>query len=182
MKKLIVLALCGMFCLTANAQQTRLKANAAYWLVGIVNVSVETSLAGKFTFNGDVVYSPWKSVKGNGFHFMQIIPEVRYYPRGGFNGFYVGAYVAHHRFFRITKWNYINKGYYQVGNGYSAGAVIGLQVPINQRWSLDVYAGGGFQDSGYRGYHTRDDSESVGWNRSGEWLPYKLGISFALKL
>lgn len=182
MKKRFLFLLVCLLYVSVSFGQTKLKWNAAYWMLGVSNMSVETPIfAKKWTFNSDVVYSPWKSVDGNAFNFLQIIPEIRYYPRGAFDGFYVGGYFAWH-FFRLTKWNYINMGMYQKGNGLSVGAVLGYQVDISERWSLDVYAGGGFQDSGYRGYYTKTDEMCVGWNRSAEWMPYKLGISFAYKL
>lgn len=168
-----------MFTSVAASGQTRLKWNAAYWLVGVTNMSVETPVLGdKWTFNTDVVFSPWESVDGNVFKFVQVIPEIRYYPKGAFNGFYAGAYLGWHDF-RITKWNYLNTGRYQKGTGYSVGAVIGYQVAISNRWSLDVYAGGGLQNSTYRGYDSGTGEMYASWNGSGEWMPYKVGISFA---
>ena len=47
---------------------------------------------------------------------------------------------------------------------------------------MDVYAGGGWQNSQYRGYKTRTDKKYVSWNGSGEWLPYKVGIAISYKL
>ena len=38
------------------AQGTALKWNALYWAVGVPNMSVETRLGNRFTFNGDVVW------------------------------------------------------------------------------------------------------------------------------
>lgn len=179
-KKLFIIAL--SFCAVANlSAQTQIKANAAYWLFGVVNIGAETSIGDNFTLNGDVVYSPWKSVNGNKFQICQIVPEVRFYPKGSFEKFYVGAYAGWH-FFKMTKWNYINKGYYQDGNGYSVGAVIGFQTAISDRWRVDTYVGGGYQNSGYRGYVTKTGEMYVGWNRSGEWIPYKIGIAFAYRI
>lgn len=163
------------------AGQTQLKANAAYWVLGVTNLSVETAIGSNLTFNGDVVYSPWKSISGNHLQICQLIPEVRYYPKGAFEKFYVGGYASFH-FFNMTKWNYINKDKYQKGRGYALGVVIGFQTPISDRWRLDLYAGGGWQHSQYRGYDGKTGEQYVGWNGSGEWLPYKLGVAFAYRL
>lgn len=181
LKRFLLLCVCFV-CISNLSANTRLKWNAAYWLFGVTNMSVETALCGeRWTFNMDVVFSPWQSVDGNALKVWQFIPEVRYYPKGAFNGFYAGAYAAWHDF-RFTKWNYLNSGRYQVGNGYSVGAVIGYQTPISDRWSLDVCAGGGYQNSGYRGYENKTHEMYASWNGSGEWIPYKLGISFARRL
>lgn len=163
------------------AGQTQLKANAAYWVLGITNLSVETFLCDKFTFNGDIVYSPWKSISGNHMQFFQTIPEVRFYPKGAFEKFYVGGYASFH-LFDITKWNYINQDKYQRGYGFGLGVVVGYQTHISERWRLDLYAGGGWHNSQYKGYESKTGKQYIGWNGSGEWLPYKFGVAFAYRL
>lgn len=161
--------------------QTTLKWNALYWAVGLVNMSVETKISERWTINGDVVYSPWESINGNPMRFGQIIADGRYYPKGAFNGFYVGGYAGYHRLFKFTKWNYFNNGKYQKGNGLSLGGVVGYQVKVSDRWSIDVYAGFGWQDTNYQGYYSNGE-KYIGHNGSGEWIPYKLGASFAYRL
>lgn len=165
--------------------QTQIKANAAYWLVGIINVSAETKVSPKFTINGDVVYSPWKSVNGRHMQLCQVIPELRFYPKGSFEKFYVGGYAAAD-WFNVTKWNYTKANgkfdSYQKGWGYSFGMVVGFQTSISQRWRLDIYAGGGYVHSTYRGYYKSTGEKYVGRNGSGEWLPYKAGVAFAYRL
>lgn len=94
-RKLLLLALLAL-SLSAVQAQTQLKWNALYWAMGVVNMSAETKLADKWTFNGDAVYSPWKSIEGNPMRFGQLIVEGRYYPKGAFNGLYVGGYGSYH--------------------------------------------------------------------------------------
>lgn len=164
----------------ACRSQTYVKGNALYWAVGIPNVSAETSLSERWSLNGDAVYSPWESVSGNPMKFVQLIAEVRCYPRGTFNGFYAGAYAATH-VFKLTKWNYLNLGAYQKGYGIALGASVGYVLPIGKRWNLDLFAGYGWHLSSYRGYR-EEGGTYVGKNRSGEWLPYKLGVSVAYRI
>ena len=54
-RKLLLLALLAL-SLSAVQAQTKLKWNALYWAMGVVNMSAETKLADKWTFNGDAVY------------------------------------------------------------------------------------------------------------------------------
>jgi hypothetical protein len=179
-KKLFVLA---VTVLSVSVQaQTRLKGNALYWATGVMNVSAETRIAGKWTLNGDLVYSPWESLDGNPMKFGQAIAESRFYPKGAFDGFYVGAYGAYHRLFKFTKWNYINKDNYQRGNGMSFGATVGYQLKISDRWGLDMYAGYGWQHSTYKGFKKSSGEMYADTNGSGEWLPYKLGVAFTWQL
>lgn len=180
MRRLFLLITILFISYSANGQ-TYLKANTVYYVVGIPNLSVETKLAERWTFNGEILYSPWKSITGNRFEFGQLIPEVRYYFDESFKGIYVGGYASFH-LFNMTKWNYWNKGKYQKGWGYSFGATIGYNVQINKRWNLDVYMGAGWQNSQYRGYDSRTGEMYINWNGSGEWLPYRLGITFAYRL
>lgn len=180
-RKLLLLALLAL-SLSAVQAQTQLKWNALYWAMGVVNMSAETKLADKWTFNGDAVYSPWKSIEGNPMRFGQLIVEGRYYPKGAFNGLYLGGYGSYHRLFKFTKWNYINHDKYQKGNGMSFGATLGYQVKINDRWAVDLFASYGWQHSRYKGYIKSTGEMYVGKNASAEWLPYKLGASLAYRL
>ena len=114
--------------------------------------------------------------------FGQLIVEGRYYPKGAFNGLYVGGYGSYHRLFKFTKWNYINHDKYQKGNGMSFGATLGYQIKINDRWAVDLFASYGWQHSRYKGYIKSTGEMYVGKNASAEWLPYKLGASFVYRL
>jgi len=181
MRKLILLLLLVIFFPSKSISQTRLKFNAPYWAFGITNISVETKLAHRWTFNSDIVVSPWKSLNKNPFLFMQLIAEGRYYLDESFKGFYVGGFAAF-QLFKMSKWNYINTGKYQKGRGLTLGATVGYQIALNNRWSVDLFIGGGWQNSQYRGYYAKTGEQYVGWNGSGEWLPYKIGVSFGFKL
>ena len=88
-RKIVILALFALVGTVGRtlAQSTSLKWNALYWVVGVPNMSVETRLGEKFTFNADAVYSPWKSVKGRPLQGLQLIPEVRFYPKEAVKGF-----------------------------------------------------------------------------------------------
>lgn len=180
-KFLAIIATLIFVSIGTSYSQTYLKWNAAYWALGIVNMSVETKVSNKWTFNNDVVYSPWKSIDGNRFEFLQIIPEFRFYLKEAYNGVYFGGYGTFHAF-NMTKWNYLNKNKYQKGRGYGFGATIGYATEIAKRWNLDVYLGAGWQNSQYRGYNSPSGEMYVDKNGSGEWMPYKIGITFGYKL
>lgn len=181
MKKKVLLVTLLVLSISAAKAQTELKWNALYWAVGVVNMSAETKLAEKWTLNADAVYSPWKSLDGNPMRFGQLIAEARYYPKGAFDGFYMGAYAAGHKLFKFTKWNYLNTGKYQKGDGYGFGGTLGYQYRINDRWGIDSYIGMGWQHSDYKGYEQNGDMY-IGRNGSGEWLPYKAGVAVTYRL
>lgn len=179
MRKIISALLLVAICTVATAQTT-LKFNALYWAVGVTNVSVETRLAPKFTFNGDVVFSPWESIKGRPYFGGQVISEFRFYPRAAFSGFYVGAYAAFDSY-KTSKWDHPPTDV-QHGVGLSLGATLGYQLKIAKRWNMDFYVGGGWHHGWYYGINTATGAMYAPWNKSGEWLPYKVGVAFAYRL
>ena len=181
-KKLLLLAIPALSLCTTTQAQTRLKWNALYWALGMVNMSAETKLADNWTLNGDLIYSPWESFGGNPMKFGQVIAEGRFYSKGSFDGFYVGAYASYHKMFKFTKWNYINRDKYQKGDSMSFGATLGYQLKISDRWGLDMYASYGWQHSTYKGFVKSSGEMYVDTNRSGKWLPYKLGVAFTYRL
>jgi hypothetical protein len=181
-KKLLLPAISVLFLSVAVQAQTHLKWNALYWAAGVVNMSAETRLSDKWTLNGDLVYSPWESLDGNPMKFGQAIAEGRFYPKGVFDGFYVGVYGAYHKMIKFTKWNYINKDNWQKGNGMSFGTTLGYRFKISDRWGLDMYAGYGWQHSSYKGFKKSTGEMYVDTNYSGEWLPYKAGVAFTYRL
>jgi len=161
--------------------QTHIKGNCVYWMLGMPNVSVETKVAEHLTLSGEIFYSPWESVNDNPLKFLQFNPDIRWYPKGAFHGFYAGAYASVQDF-KLSKWNYWNTNSYQKGWGYGFGALWGYQVLLSDRWALDVYAGAGWHHGRYRGYYKNTGKMSVDWNGSGEWLPYRLGIVVCYRL
>lgn len=181
-RKIVTLALFGLIgCLgSAQAQTTALKWNALYWVVGVPNMSVETRLGEKFTFNGDFVYSPWQSIKGRPLTGLQVIPEVRFYPKESFKGFYVGGFVAYDSY-KVSKWDH-SKTDVQHGIGIAMGLTLGWQIDIARRWGMDFYIGGGWHHGWYYGVNTLTGQRYVDWNSSGEWIPYKAGVTFAYRL
>lgn len=164
----------------ASGRNPSLKWNALYWVVGIPNMSVEARLSDRFTFNGDFVYSPWESIKGRSLTGLQVIPEVRFYPKESFRGFYVGGFVSYDSY-KMSKWDH-PKTEVQHGIGMCLGLTLGWQIDIARRWGMDFYVGGGWHKGWYYGVNTLTGERYVDWNKSGEWLPYKAGVTFVYRL
>lgn len=183
LRKIVILALFAFLAGasgTVSAQNTSLKWNSLYWAVGVPNMSVETRLGEKFSFNADVVFSPWESVKGRPYFGAQIIPEVRFYPKEVFKGFYVGGYVAYDTY-KLSKWDH-PKTEVQHGIGLAVGLTLGWQIDIARRWGMDFYVGGGWHHGWYYGVDELTGKRYADWNSSGEWVPYKAGVSFIYRL
>lgn len=182
MKKLLMVAVALMVVGTTTAQ-TYIKTNALYWAVLVPNVSVETRLHDNFTFNGDFVISLWEDIGGRMLKGTQTIAEFRYYPKQSFKGFYVGAYAAFDSY-NVSKWDH-NSNELQHGVGISLGLTLGYQLAIAKRWNMDFYLGGGWHHGWYWGERRLPEGGTemyAPWNKSGEWIPYKAGVTFAYRL
>ncbi|MEF9950666.1 MAG: DUF3575 domain-containing protein [Mucinivorans sp.] len=160
--------------------KTTLKWNALYLAVGVVNMSVETKIARHFSFNGDVVFSPWAEIGGRPYLVGQAIAEFRYYIKQTFDGFYAGVYGAFDQY-RLSKFDHPATDI-QEGIGMCYGLTLGYQLPIGKRWTMDFYLSGGWHLGWYIGYDTLNGGRYADWNKSGEWIPYKIGVAFALKI
>ncbi len=163
--------------------QTTAKINATT-LLGLPQIGIETGLGKKTTFQVDFMASLWKSVNGAPHDLYMLFPEVRYYTKQKFDGFYVGGHIGGAKY-KLQKWNYINTDSYQDGYSIFYGATIGYQLKINEKFSFDVFLGGGSQQGFYKGYllSTGERYEDAkDYNKSGEWLVYRGGIMVAYKL
>lgn len=182
MKKLIY---CTLLLISTFAQaQTYLKANAITTLLTVPNVGIETSIGKKSTFQFDITASMWKSINGNPAQFYMFVPEYRYHFKEKFNGFYAGVHVGG-TVYNFQKWNYWKTDNYEKGVGYMAGATIGYQKKIKERFVMDFFLGGGNHQGFYKGYLVSTGErvdEAKKYNKSGEWLPYRGGIMLSYRL
>lgn len=194
---------------TLNAQEQTLeqdsetgvyiKGNALLIPIGIVNVALEHQLNKKFTVQGDILISPWKSFSGHELQYYSVSLEGRYYFDEAFKHWYIGANIAGSRFI-AQKWNYwndnvitdeqtgmtyINSNLYQKGYSLIFGITGGYQFRISDRLNMDIYAGIGSSQDFYKGYDRTTGQrydDPKGYNKSGEILPYRGGVMISYKL
>ncbi|WP_413998456.1 DUF3575 domain-containing protein [Flavobacterium sp. W1B] len=182
MKKLLVFTI--LFFSIQSQSQTYVKGNVFTTLLTIPNLGIETSIGGKSTLSFDVLASPWKSLDNKPFQFYTFTSEYRYHFNENYKGFYVGANIGGSKF-NFQKWNYLNTDMYEKGMGYFAGATVGYQVKLNEKFMLDCFLGGGWHQGFYKGYliSTGERYEKAQhYNKSGEWLPYRGGVMVSYKL
>lgn len=184
---------------TITTAQTRLKANAVFLPVGMINVAVEKPVASKISIQGEVFVSPWKSFDGKHLEIGMGTVEGRYYFREMMKGWFVGVYASAAAF-NLQKWNYLNAvtvtdefgnpelradgsvrvtELYQKGFAFIAGVSGGYHVTFSEKWGMDVFAGVGTVQSLYRGYYKDNDQrydKADRYNKSGEFLPTRGGL------
>lgn len=176
----------------------RLKGNALFIPIGVINAGLEYQLNSKYTLQGDVLISPWKSFAGHELQYYSASVEGRYYFKEAFNGWYVGANLAASSFV-LQKWNYWGDGNYINDNnevftksnlyqkGYSVlfGITAGYQFRLSDRLNMDIYGTVGTSQDFYKGYDRetgRRYDVAEGYNRSGEIIPYRGGVMISYKL
>lgn len=181
-----------------NENSLRLKGNALLIPIGVINAGLEYQLNSKYTLQGDVLISPWKSFAGHELQYYSASVEGRYYFKEAFNGWYVGANVAVSSFV-LQKWNYWGDGNYINDNnevftksnlyqkGYSVlfGVTAGYQFRLSDRLNMDIYGTVGTSQDFYKGYDRetgRRYDVGEGYNRSGEIIPYRGGVMISYKL
>ncbi len=169
-----------------SQSQTYIKINAITALASIPNIGIETSIGRKSTFQFDITASFWKSINGKPYEFCTFIPEYRYHFNKKYNGFYAGV-NAGFSIYHIQKWNYYNMGVYQKGIGVFMGATIGYQKKLNDKFLLDFFLGGGNHQGFYHSYYSDTNQQAdfdgaKGYNKSGEFIPYRGGIMISYKI
>jgi hypothetical protein len=189
--------------LTAQEQEKKdvsvyVKGNALFLPVGVLNVGVEHQLSKKYTLQGDIFISPWKSFAGHEFQYYSASIEGRYYFDEAFKHFYLGANLSAASFV-LQKWNYwgdgpyvndnneifVRSNLYQKGYSLIIGLTAGYQFQLSESWNLDVYGTLGTSQDFYKGYDRttgRRYDVADGYNKSGEILPYRGGIMISYKI
>ena len=186
-------------CGTAVRAQTYVKLNALYALAGIVNPAVEFRLSPRSTFQSEIVYSPWQSIRDHGvskpMHFGILMNEYRRYFKEHNRGWYLGANMGMMAF-KMSKPE-IRGGRLRLEDRYSKGygLMIGLcggyEHIFRERWILDVYLGWAYMASWYNGYALDGTIDMYPhrpvppatpdpFNGSAEWYPNKVGLSIGL--
>lgn len=182
-----------------NEKRVYIKGNALLIPIGIVNLAVEHQLNKKFTIQGDIFISPWKSFDGHELQYYSISAEGRYYFNEAFRHWYVGANIAASSFV-LQKWDYwpdepyynnygevfTSSNLYQKGYSIIFGVTLGYQFKISNRWNIDIYGSLGSSQDFYKGYDRttgeRYDRKDNKFNRSGEILPYRGGVMISYQL
>lgn len=175
-----------------------IKGNALFIPLGVLNVGLEKQLSSKYTLQGDILISPWKSFAGHEMQIYSVSVEGRYYFKEAFKHWYIGANIGASAY-KLQKWSYwndragenwngeilINSNLYQKGYSVTLGITGGYQFQLSDRLNLDIYATVGTSQDFYKGYDRttgrRYDSAEK-FNKSGEIIPYRGGVMISYKL
>ncbi len=188
-KLLFTLAL-GVLCTNTYAQFTiEPKINLAMAAITVFNPAVEIGFgehsAVQLEYFG--AYSKYNYM-GSGAPFIMNLSMVeyrRYLLNKEHKGLFAGANFGTHMY-KMSK-NIIPLIEHQPGDtsyDWGFGVVLGLHVGykfiLRERLGLELSAAGGWQRSMHEPYNS-DGTLQVEMNASGEWFPYKLGVTLSYK-
>ncbi len=161
-------------------------------LIGIINPAVEFKLADKFSLQTEAILSfYYNDFLGSGKPFATglVFCEGRYYPKHSMSGFFFGPVVGGGAY-KLNKGIYpmfhdqYDTDSYQQGWSMMLGLSVGYQFTFSRRWGLDLFWGGGYQHSWYRGYCRNNKEEPyrmyIDWNKDAEFLPFFKGGLMAI--
>jgi hypothetical protein len=194
MKKLLFL----LFTVTSISAQVELKANIPTFAVGVPNIGIEFQVGKNTSIQLDVLGSFWNTVDGAPLHINQTFLEYRLYSKSSISEWFVGAHIGY-GMFTFQKPNnlvihprYSNSedgdGVYKSGRSVFHGLTVGYKKLLNKRFSLELFLGGGYTMSQYKGYRGLERVDLINeenyrpFNGSGEVLIYRGGLMIIYKI
>ena len=140
----------------------------------------------------------WNSIDGQPFQVNETFLEFRYYRKSDLSGWFAGAHLGY-GMFTFQKPNDLiiyphyntkdSDGVYKSGRSFFHGMTFGYKKRFNKRWAMELFIGGGYAISFYKGYDgvrrvdfENDDFGYRAFNLSGEVLLYRGGLMLVYKL
>jgi hypothetical protein len=196
----VILYIASLFSGVSEASaQVEIKANLPLAAVLIPNVGIEFQVGKKTSLQLDVLGSFWNSIDGQPLQVNETFLEFRYYRKSDLSGWFAGVHLGY-GMFTFQKPNdlviyphYNNtedpNGVYKSGRSFFHGMTFGYKKRFNKRWAMELFIGGGYAISFYKGYEgvKRVDFENDGFgyrafNLSGEVLLYRGGLMLVYKI
>ncbi|EAR11855.1 hypothetical protein PI23P_10997 [Polaribacter irgensii 23-P] len=177
--------------------QVELKTNIATLVAGIPNVGLEFQVGKNASIQLDVLGSFWDSVDGAPFQINQTFLEYRLYSNSNISEWFIGAHLGYGMFTIQKPYDLIISprysttedpdGAFRSGRSVFHGLTVGYKKLLNKRFSLELFIGGGYAMSHYKGYNglNRTDIGSENYrpfNGSGEVLIYRGGLMIIYKI
>lgn len=162
------------------------KTNVASAMVLIPQIGFEYHFNPAWSYQIDGTASFWKSFKSVPLQVGVLNQEFRYYllkePKNMFIAGNIGFTV-----FKTQKWNYWNSNVIQKGFSGYAGLSLGYVWHIQENLKAEVFLGAGSHQSRYKSFdkitgQRVDETAKGGWNKSGEFLPLRAGISLSVPI
>lgn len=188
-----------LFMYPKLSAQTYVKMNALYAVVGVINPQLETVISPHSSLSLDLTFSPWRRWNGNHSQYGIFMGEYRYYFKNATRGLYLSANAAMLCFDLNRPQFFVNGHFlsrqkeYGKGFGIAAGAGIGWESSLTDRWIFDVSFAFDRISSWYNRYSMYGDIEMHPqghenyqkpdpFNGSLEDIPIKFAVSFGYRI
>ncbi|GHV40771.1 hypothetical protein FACS1894179_07850 [Bacteroidia bacterium] len=171
---------------TVRVPSAVLKTNLLYYATGSLNLAGEFRLNRKLTLDLPLTYNPWTFTGGKKLKLLLFQPELRYWTKESFRGFFGGLHI-HGALFNTAK---IIDDYRYQGWLAGAGLSVGYRWNLSGRWALEATLGGGYAYMDYTKY-AADGTSPDGCRTCGQklesdqkhyWGPTMAGLSISYTL
>lgn len=177
--------------------QVELKTNLPTLAVGIPNIGLEFQVGKKASIQLDVLGAFWDTIDGTPLQINQTFFEFRYYSKSDISGWFVGGHLGYgmftfqrpHNLIFYPRYSHTEdaEGSYRSGRTVFHGLTTGYKKRINKRFSLELFVGGGYAMSNYKGYQGKERidfplEDNRPFNGSGEFLLYRGGLMLIYKI
>lgn len=162
--------------------QAELKINGLYALGGVADVSVEVPVSRHLSLAGELLYSPWQSIRLGGHsrpeNFGYVMGQARWYFKDRYawtdgpaahRGWWIGGDIGALVMMKMSRPYFFQDGQlicwrnkYEKGAGFMAGLTVGYKWVLSRHFSLEAYAGGTFVAGWYNGYYLYDVVDGTG--------------------
>jgi len=195
MKNLLLFAVLSFT--TSIFTQVELKLNIPTLAIGIPNIGLEFQVGENSSIQLDALGSFWDTIEGAPLHINQTFLEYRLYSNSNISGWFVGAHLGYGMFTIQKPYDFIihprysttgdADGAFRSGRSVFHGLTFGYKKLLNKRFSLELFVGGGYAMSHYKGYNglERTDISLENYrpfNGSGEVLIYRGGLMIIYKI
>mgnify|MGYP006390516017 FL=1 len=159
----------------------RIKSNALVNAALVPNIGVEAAFDKHFSFEAQLMYSPFTVARNYKLRILATQPELRYWTRDNKSGHFVGVHCP------LAG---VNEGCGAVRNQDPNRALCRLRRPYGwgrfldkrRRWSVEFMVGVGYMNYSYDAYCNVPNGQKIGSGGGGYWGLTKAGISFSYNI
>lgn len=179
----IIIVLVAIFFIPVTyAQHTALKTDVLYWATTTPNISFETRLSPKWTFDASVGYNPFTYGENKKLKHLLVRPEARYWLCSAYSGHFLGANLLYSHYnvgnidMPLGLCSELKDHRFQ-GDLGAVGVVYGYSWMLGRRWSLEASAGIGIGLTSYKKYLCEICGTQVETDTRWIVMPTRLSLS-----
>ncbi|KAA6300092.1 MAG: hypothetical protein EZS26_003766 [Candidatus Ordinivivax streblomastigis] len=158
------------------------KTNLLQWGAGVSNIGVEYPVAGRFSIDFPVVYSPYTIRNNWKIRTLGIQPEFRWWGNRQMIGHFLGLH-AHLAYYNMAT-DELDR--YQDKDGktplWGAGLSYGYVLPLRGRWNMEFTAGAGYARLVYDVFYNVSNGTAYDTRSKNYWGLTRAGVTLVYKL